>query len=109
MLAISQCIMHSTNLIKKSVLKTLKDYVCPRTLPYTIATTPLPHCIWKTQEGVTQGGVCYQYPHMTITLALSTEATNDDIKQVWFADDTVALQSDLWKVFEKWWDYLKAN
>ena len=39
--------------------------------------------------------------------ALSNETANDEVKQVWYADDSFAVGS--LEGVKKWWEYLQAN
>jgi len=61
-----------------------------------------------SQEGVTQGEnaamAMYALSTWPLIQALSNETANDEVKQVWYADDSSAVGS-LTGV-KKWWEYL---
>jgi len=64
-----------------------------------------------SQEGVTQGdnaamAMCALSTQPLIQ-ALSNETANDEMKQVWYADDSSAVGS--LAGVKKWWKYLQAN
>jgi len=64
-----------------------------------------------SQEGVTQGDnaavAMYALSTRPLVRALSSETANDEVKQVWYADDSSALGS--LAGVKKWWEYLQAN
>ena len=65
-----------------------------------------------SQEGVTQGdnaamAKMYALSTRPLIQALSKETANDEVKQVWYADDSSAVGS-LARV-KKWWEYLQTN
>ena len=63
------------------------------------------------QEGVTQGDnaamTMYALSTWPLIQALSNEAANDEVKQVWYADDSPAVRS--LAGVKKSWKYLQAN
>jgi len=64
-----------------------------------------------SQEGVTQGDnaamAMYALSTWPLIQALSKETANDEVKHVWYADDSFAVGS--LAGVKKWWKYLKAN
>ena len=64
-----------------------------------------------SQEGVTQGDnaamAMYALSTRPLIQALSNETANDEVKQVWCADDSSAVGS--LAGVKKWWKYLQAN
>ena len=64
-----------------------------------------------SQEDVTQGDnaatAMYALSTRPLIQALSNETANDEVKQVWYADDSSAVGS--LAGVKKWWEYLQAN
>ena len=64
-----------------------------------------------SQEGVTQGDnaamAMYALSTRLLIQALSNGTANDEVKQVWYADDSSAVGS--LAGVKKWWEYLQAN
>jgi len=64
-----------------------------------------------SQEGVTQGDnaamAMYALSTRPLIQTLSNETANDEVKQVWYADDSSAVGS--LAGVRKWWEYLKTN
>jgi len=64
-----------------------------------------------SQEGVAQGYnatmAMYALSTWPLMQALSNETANDEVKQVWYADDSSAVGS--LAGVKKWWEYLQAN
>jgi len=64
-----------------------------------------------SQEGVTQGDnaamAMYALSTRPLIQALSNETAKDEVKQVWYADDSSAVGS--LAGVKKWWEYLQAN
>jgi len=64
-----------------------------------------------SQEGVTQGDnaamAMYALSTRLLIQALSNVNANDEVKQVWYADDSSAVRS--LAGVKKWWKYLQAN
>ena len=64
-----------------------------------------------SQEGVTQGDnatmAMYALSTRPLIQALSNETANDEVKQVWYADDSSAVGS--LAGVKIWWEYLQAN
>ena len=64
-----------------------------------------------SQEGVTQGDnaamAMYALSTRPLIQALSKKTANDEVKQVWYADDSSAVGS--LAGVKKWWEYLQAN
>jgi len=64
----------------------------------------------QSQEGVTQGDNAAMAMYALSTrplIALSNETANDEVKQVWYADDNSAVGS--LAVVRKWWEYLRPT
>ena len=64
-----------------------------------------------SQESVTQGDnaamAMYALSTRPLIQALSKQTANDEVKQVWYADDSSAVGS--LAGVKKWWEYLQAN
>ena len=64
-----------------------------------------------SQEGVTQGNnaavAMYALSTRPLIQALSSGTANDEVKQVWYADDSSAVAS--LAGVKKWWECLQAN
>ena len=63
-----------------------------------------------SQEGVTQGDnaamAMYALSTWPLIQALSKETANDEVKQIWYADDSSAVGS--LAGVKKWWEYLQT-
>ena len=102
---------------RKVNLENIKRLCPPCTHTYTTATTHPPCSIWKMgttychSEGVTQGDnaamAMYALSTRPLIQALSKETANDEVKQVWYADDSSAVGS--LAGVKKWWKYLQVN
>jgi len=64
-----------------------------------------------SQEGMTQGNNAAMAMYVLFTQqliqALSSETANDEVKQVWYVEDSSALRS--LAGMKKWWKYLQTK
>jgi len=94
---------------RKVSLENIKR-LCPQcTHTYTTATThpPLLSQERVTQEGDNAAMAMYALSPQPLIQALSSETANDEVKQVWYADDSSAIGS--LAGVKKWWEYLQDN
>jgi len=79
--------------------------------PATLYLENRDHSDILSQEGVTQGDnaamAMYALSTQPLIQPLSKETANDEVKQVWYAEDSSAVGS--LAGLKKWWEYLQAN